>query len=526
MYVSDLSGPLPGHSGSIGTMKGWWTHRLFWIALAFASVVPFLLSPLPPVADLLSHIGRYHIMVFGDRSEFLQRYYSFHWTLIGNLGQDLLVYPLVPLLGAEKAGFLLTALIPPVTVLGIRQLSIAAHGEVQPSALLALPFAYSFPFVFGFVNYSTGLALSLWVLAAWYRWRDHKSLAGIALFVTLATLVWLVHMAAWAVLIVAIGSVELARAYKMLGWRPVQVAWKAFMRVLPMIAVPVVLTLAWRDGVDGQSGLDFSQHWLKFHWIAFILRDQSMWFDLASLFALGLTGIWLLATRNRIEAGLGLAAAVLVVVYAVIPPNVLNSYFADLRLLTPLAIFALTAIGVNRLSYRQKTILAAGAVILFSIRLGLTTTGWIDRGRHLTEDLKALDHVERGARIAVLAPTRMFESWDNTGLSHVASLAIVRREAFVNTEWDIPGSQLMRPVYNAGQDFNSDKSTKLQMKAGKEGRTVEDMLAKLPRSRFDYVWLFKTDVPQDQRQGFEEKFRNGESVLYAIARPPVSQSAD
>src|SRR3546814_12846452 len=79
----------------------------------------------------------YHVMVFGEQSEFLRRYYSFNWTLIGNLGQDLLVYPLVPVLGAERAAFLLTALIPPATILGIRQLSLAAHGEVQPSALAA-----------------------------------------------------------------------------------------------------------------------------------------------------------------------------------------------------------------------------------------------------------------------------------------------------------------------------------------------------------------------------------------------------
>lgn len=520
MYVSGLSGPTPGPPVDIAAMNGWWTRRLLWIALAFASLLPFLLSPLPPVADLLSHIGRYHIMAFRDQSEFLQRYYSFHWTLIGNLGQDLLVYPLVPLLGAEKAGFLMTALIAPATVLGIRQLSIAAHGEVQPSALLALPFAYSFPFLFGFVNYVTGLALCLWVVAAWYRWRDYPGLVRTVIFVALASLVWLVHMAAWAVLIVATGCIELAYMHKALGWRPVKIAWQAFVRVLPMIAVPVALTLAWRDGVAGENDLDFSQYWLKPYWAGFILRDQSMLLDLASLALLVLAGVFLRVRRNRVETGLGLAAVMLLILFLVMPPNVLNSYFADLRLLTPLAIFALTAMGVNRLNHRQKSFLAAAAVILFSVRLGVITAGWMDRSRHLTEDLKALEHVERGARIAVLSPTRMFESWNNTGLSHVASLAIVRRDAFVNTEWDIPGSQLMHPVYNAGQDFNSDKSAKLQMKKGKEGRTIENMIANLPRSRFDYVWLFKTDVPQGQRPGFEEKFRNGESVLYAI-KPAV-----
>src|SRR3546814_18273053 len=110
----------------------------------------------------------------------------------------------------------------------------------------------------------------------------------------------------------------------------------------------------------------------------------------------------------------------------------------------------------------------------------------------------------------------MFESWDNSGMSHLPSLAMVRREAFVNTQWDIDGAQLMQPRYNAGRDFNSDKSAKMRMKSKGEGRSVENMIATLPRERFDYVWLFKTDIPDDRKHGFQLTFRNAESVLYEI----------
>ncbi len=520
MYALEgLKRDVPFRGTDVLGRNGWWAHPLLWLGLALVSMAPFLLSPLPPMADLLSHIGRYHVMVFGNQSEFLPRYYSFQWTLIGNLGQDLLAYPLTYLIGAERAGFFLSALIPPATILGIRRLSIAAHGAVQPGALLAVPFAYAFPFLFGFVNYSMGIALSLWVAAAWFQLRDRRGLATMGLFILLGTLVWVVHMAAWAVLVVAVGSIELIEALKARGWQPLRVTGTAVLRVLPLVVVPILLTLLWRNGVSGaaeDSASPLPVLWLKFHWIAFILRDQRLVLDVGSVVLIGIVGLLLLLRRNRVNPGLALTAALLTVMFFVMPAALFNSFFADLRLLPPLAIFGLIALGANRLSRREKSMVAAFAAALFLVRISETTAGWVNRGAALSADLQALDHVERGARIAALAPNRMFEAWENTGLSHIASLAIVRRDAFVNTEWNNAGAQLMRPIYNAGQDFNSADSAKLLMRNKGEGRTIENMVAHLPRQRFDYIWLFKADLPDNLKQGFELKFRNSESALYAV----------
>lgn len=506
---------------------GWWEHRLLWLAIAALSLLPFILSPLPPMADLLSHIGRYHVMVAGDRSEFLPLYYAFHWTLIGNLGQDLLVYALAPLMGVEKATFFLTALIPPATIMGIRQLSMAIHQRVHPGALVALPFVFAFPLLFGFANYCMGIALCLWVIVLWCHWRERLNVWRIGVLVLVGSLVWLVHMAAWAVTIVAVGSIELTHGLRQHGWRPVKVAWDAFLRVLPLAIVPVLLTLLWRSGVGASPppvppSVPFL--YMKTVWIAYILRDQSMFVDFMTLALVSLAALWLLVRRNRIDAGLGLAALVLITLFWIMPLSVFNSFFADLRLLVPFAIFILVAFDANRLSPRARSALAGVALAVFLLRLGLTTYGWVDRGYALKDDLRALEHVERGARIAVLTPNRMFESWENSGLSHVPSLAIVRRDAFVNTQWDNAGSQLMRPIYNAGRDFNDDVSSKLKMRPKGQGRTLDDMITKLPRDRFDYVWLFRMDLPPAHRQGLEVRFRNRESVLYAIvpkAPPPA-----
>ena len=109
------------------------SERLLWLALAAFSALPFLVAPLPIMPDLFTHIGRYHVMNNpGDR--WLSQYYAFDWHILGNLGFDLLMAGLGPLLGTERAAFLLAGLIPPLMVLGLMRLARALYGHVPAPA--------------------------------------------------------------------------------------------------------------------------------------------------------------------------------------------------------------------------------------------------------------------------------------------------------------------------------------------------------------------------------------------------------
>jgi hypothetical protein len=44
-----------------------------------------------------------------------------------------------------------------------------SHGKVPPTSLFALPLAYAFPFQFGFVNFTLGVALTFLAAALWLR---------------------------------------------------------------------------------------------------------------------------------------------------------------------------------------------------------------------------------------------------------------------------------------------------------------------------------------------------------------------
>ena len=66
---------------------------------------------------------------------------------------------------------LIVLAIPPLTVGGLLWVAYEVHGRVPPTALFAVPFAYNFPFLFGFVNFALAMALALIAFAFWLQAR-------------------------------------------------------------------------------------------------------------------------------------------------------------------------------------------------------------------------------------------------------------------------------------------------------------------------------------------------------------------
>ena len=73
------------------------------LLLVLLSCIPLLWPDVPPLTDLPGHMGRYRVQLDLATSPDLQQYFGFDWQVIGNLGVDLLVEMLAPLIGLEAA---------------------------------------------------------------------------------------------------------------------------------------------------------------------------------------------------------------------------------------------------------------------------------------------------------------------------------------------------------------------------------------------------------------------------------------
>src|SRR5215213_2248105 len=228
----------------------WWEARAAVIALALLSLIPLLYPPVPPLVDLFGHMGRYRVELDIGSSPWLGHYYDFRWAPIGNLGVDLLVVPLGRLMGLEPAVKLIVLAIPPLTVAGFLWVAREVHGRIPPTALFAIPFSYSHPFLFGFVNFALSVALAFLAFGLWLRLGrlGRTRLRGLV-FVPISLLVFFTHTYGWGMLGLLCFSAEAVRLHD--GGRPWFRAGIEAALHTSVMALPLVIMLAWRSETHG-----------------------------------------------------------------------------------------------------------------------------------------------------------------------------------------------------------------------------------------------------------------------------------
>lgn len=482
--------------------------------MAVAALLPFAWVRLPSMTDLAGHIGRYHVMMDGGRSPWLASYYAFEWRLVGNLGGDLVVRGLAPWLGVERAAWLMAAALAPLTLAGIAAVSRAAHGRVEPGAVLAGLFVLSNPLMFGFVNYVLGFAVALFAFAAWIALRERGAWVHLLVLTPLVFLTWLAHAMAWGALGLMVGGFELARLWER---RDRATLLDTGVRMLAF-APPVLLTLVWRSGSEGVLFAYGTAVWKRkiMNWIV-VLRGEAKPIDIATpLLVVLAVAATLWRRAQAIDTRLVAGGALLALATLVIPMTLMGSWGADERLVPAAAIALLLALRWTGAARGAARMILFG-LALFGVRTALIARDWHTADAKYQATLGALDRVPRGARIHALAFASCRPPWRSSAWFHLPSLAITRRDALVNSQWYLPGAAMLR-VKNAGDiAWGYDPSQQVRV-TDCDGRVslapLHARLARLDRSRWDYVWVLNTGGARDLWPGHAPVFATPDSALF------------
>jgi len=476
--------PLPARAN-------WWETRSFAVAMILASIVPLLWPVIPPIIDLPEHMGRYHIQLEIGRSPFLKQWFSFEWGIIGNLGVDLLVEPLAPVFGLVLAVKLIVMAIPALTVAGLLLIAREVHGRLPPTAAFALPLAYGFPFQFGFVNYALSMALALLAFGVWLRLgRQRRLKLRAILFVPIGAIVWVAHSYGWGVLGLLAFVAEVIDARNR-GRSWIAAVWYGGLACLPL-APPVLLMLIWRSDASGNTR-DFLNWTAKRAWMLAILRDRDVNFDIGSATLLyTLVVVATLRAGLRVDRVLGAAALVLLAAYLIIPRILLGSAYADMRLAPFMVAVAVIGISADRFDRKWMTGFAIVGVLFYAARLASLTGTYVERDGFYADQLTATDHIDRGARVFVLVNLPCSGRWRLERADHLGAIAIVKRDAFINGQWEMPGAQLLRVDYPAAGRWGLDPSQVRRPARCSRNLTLEQAIQKFPREAFDYLWLIDT----------------------------------
>lgn len=492
-------------------------QRLLTLLLALACTVPLLGLNLPPMTDVLGHIGRYSIQVGLDEHPWLKQYFSFDWKLIGNLGADLLIQILAPSFGVEKAVKLILILDQFVAGLGIVLLCREIHGRITPFCLFALPLIYGYPFNFGFINFTLSMGLAFLGFVLWLRLErsNHLRLRA-ALFVPLSLGLWLYHTYGWVFLGILCTAQCLAAA-RQRGAKWYAALGETMQRCVPLLS-PIAPMLIWRasDAVGAYEGWFSMLH--KLGWMITVFRLDSHVIDqLCAATVIVLLYVTTRVAKLSCDRSLLMAAGICAIAFLVLPLRVFGSFYADMRLAPYLLIVTLLSIRTERLATRWHTgLMIAGASFLV-LRLGLTSQTYNDRERQLEAKLQALEAIPQGARVISLVKVPCDER-SMPWLTHIGSMAIARRNAFSNDQWDTPGMNLLSVHYPQGGDFVTDGS---QFVADRscldEGTKLDQAVAAFPARAFTHLWIVG-EPPRvfPNRGDLEMIWKGPDSAVYRV----------
>lgn len=475
-----------------GAPRPWWETRAFVVAMVLLAAVPLLYPPVPPLVDLLGHMGRYRVMLDGDAPS-LAAVYQFRWALMGNLGVDLLVYPLAKLIGLEPAVKLVVIAIPMMTVAGMLWVAREVHHRLPPTVMFALPFVYGHHFLFGFVNYALSVGLALLAFGLWLRLgRLRRYRLRAALFVPISILVWLCHAFGWGMLGLLAFSAEVVRAHDDgRSW------WKAILRGTGqalVLALPAVLMLLWRDGAGGQTA-DWFNWTNKLFSLRTVLRDRWMSWDMLSfLVTIAVFLFAIVYPRLTLSRMLTFTALILAVTFVILPRIIFGSAYADMRLMPFVLAMALLAIRFRRdTDLKVGWVLASLALVFLLARTASVTWSLKLASDEYDRQLTAIEKLPVGARVVSmvgLGCTRD-SSWPMWRNAHLGGMVVVRRLGFSNDHWDVEGAKLLTVTNDRAGFWRYDPSNLVVANncPARWARPIGPMLARFPRQAFDYLWL-------------------------------------
>jgi hypothetical protein len=499
-------------------VRPWWESRPVLVAVVLLTMAPLAYPQIPPLVDLFGHMGRYRVELDLGSSAWLQQYYNYHWAAIGNLGVDLLVLVLAPLVGLEPAVKLIVIAIPPLTALGFLWVAREVHGRIPPTVFFALPFIYGYPFLFGFVNFTLSVAFAFLAFGLWLRLGrlERTRLRG-WLMVPISLAVFFTHTYGWGLLGLMCFSAEAVRLHdRGRSW------WRAGLEAAlhcSVMALPLLIMLAWRSETHGGSTSGWYEWKLKWRWIESALRDRWKEFDIASLIVVtAVFGYALISRKLALSRNLAFSALVLAISFANLPRIIFGSAYADMRLVPYLMAVGLLAIRFRgRPDRRMAHVLAVLGLLFFATRTAANSVSLAIAANDQQAKLHAIDRMPIGARVITLTGMPCREYWPLLRNSHLGAMVIVRRQGFSNDQWLLEGVNLLDLKYRSAGYFAADPSQLVRPVGCRDWlhRTIDQSLASLPRDDFDYVWLI--DVPPYDPKttaGMRVVWRGPGSILY------------
>lgn len=394
----------------------WWSVVLCAVLVAGA---PLLVTDLPPLGDYSNHLARMYVIMHVQIDPVLARIYEVAWNVVPNLAMDLVVPPLAHVVPLDIAGRIFIALAMLLPVAGVLTLHRVAFGTRSFWPLASLLVAYNGLFFWGFLNFVAGLGLALLGSALWLREPTQGGMRHLAIVTIFAVVLFFCHLEALALFGITIGCIELVRlfALRRAGQLTLAaVACRALRLAVPFI-IPVLLFLFVAPLGEGVTGKPLLLQIKEYYWavcngwrdgklaglgIPFTSGHSPLLDGLAAISLAMLYLLQILRHGCRVNAGLLLAAALLMLAYPVVPAVWLTAANIDSRLPVFAVLLVLAGVAPNGTAVPA---VRAGSVLfaaLLAARVALVAYVWVGSNAETAAFRRLIQAVAPGERVIVV----------------------------------------------------------------------------------------------------------------------------
>ena len=370
------------------------SRRWLPVGLFASAMLPLFATPVLPLIDFYNHLARFFVLSHIDASPVLQGFYRSHWTLLPDIGVDVLGTPVLAIVPPMIAGHIIVMGIMAVIYSGVLYFHHAVTGQRSILvALLLLPLLYSYILNWGFANFLLGLGFSFWAAGWWFLNRSRPFLA-VPISCVSAILIFLTHGLAFALYGILVASLEIGRFVCAPVHRPLDLVRSLCLTAIQAI-IPFAFLAYWLTASAQAGHIALPQTFLPQELTGYppglfgrilrrlvpILRVEegpSYLFDIATLFVQALAvGFLFVMGRLKIASlawPLLIAAALTVGIGA---PTLFGvSYITDrMPLFALLCFLSVLTVRPGKWIFASKIALGVIAVTV-AIRLAAVATSW------------------------------------------------------------------------------------------------------------------------------------------------------
>jgi hypothetical protein len=494
------------------------------MALTLILLAPLLIVDVPPLLDYPNHLARAFVLAALPRDPILARFYAPHWSIIPNLGLDLITPPLIRILPVHVAGRLLIAAALLLPVAGTIAYNTALGGRWW--SLGVGLFAYNACLLDGFLNFEISLGLALLLAAAWLRWRESHPARTIGIAAAGAPILFACHLMGLIFFGLLIGGAELCQLRRRALWTHMLTRGAI---LLLIFAVPLALYAA--SALQQMGGdAEYKPIGEKLLQLVTGFANYNLPLDvMTAALAIAIPALCLLTKRGRVPGPAACTSVLLLLAFLAAPYAWKGTAALDVRFAIMLGFMLFAGFVPTHWPPRFRRLVIAAIGVCFLARMALLTIAFADRRADLADLRTVLAPVQPGQAVYFVragldeAPSywranprfRKLSDGERTD-EHLGALALIEHRAYWPFEFDNPSQQPIetREPYEA-------LAARVGSIPSRSTAAVADVCG------FDYVLLIDADaVPPLPPDRFQLMLQSGFAALYTIRHCPQDPDAN